>query len=109
MLGLRMVGRPGVGCPAEFLLELVVQREGVKLGVAQQHAGHGDAERGRHGGSRPGPGQLRQRAGIRAKSWRLAMRGPRCGDEGALGLSLKRCAQVRRRWLLLRRIHLQIG
>jgi hypothetical protein len=46
--GLGVVGCPHPGYPAELLLDLVVQREGIKLGVTQQHAGHSNAERCRH-------------------------------------------------------------
>jgi hypothetical protein len=46
--GLGMVGRLRPGYPAELLLDLFVQPEGIKLGVAQQHAGDRDAERCRH-------------------------------------------------------------
>jgi transposase InsO family protein len=30
-LGLQVIGRPRLDCPAELLLDLVVQREGIKL------------------------------------------------------------------------------
>ena len=43
-----MVGRPRLDYLTEFLLDLVVQREGIKLGVTQQHAGHSNAQRCRH-------------------------------------------------------------
>src|SRR2546430_17591363 len=47
-LRFRVIGRPCSGYPAELLDDLAVQCEGIKLWVTQQHAGHRNAERGRH-------------------------------------------------------------
>ena len=62
--GLGVVSRPRLGYPAELLLDLVVQREGIKLGVTQQHAGHSIAGHLRQAGGSGYPIRS-QAAGLR--------------------------------------------